>query len=162
MHSFWNTISQLCQLRLTCYFLISCRYCLQLQAWLFLLMLSFMFARVTPIIHAVVGSIATNQTCTEMDKSRTSAPVINCVAVWVNQELCAVLHNLTARGGDRVTTYDFSSTSFLFDWIFKRRFLCRIRAYHLDDYDTLPLIETAGIEVIDEVNRTGGWTCIMW
>ena len=91
MYSFWNTISQLCQLRLTCYFLISCRYRLQLQARLFLLILSFMFAHVTPINHAIVGSIATNQTCTEMVKSRTSAPVIKCVAVRANQELRGVL-----------------------------------------------------------------------
>ena len=70
--------------------------------------------------------------------------------------------NLTTRGGDRISTYDFSSTTFLFDWIFKRRFSCIIRAGHLDDYDTLPLIEEAGTKVIDEVNRSGGWTCIMW
>ena len=50
-----------------------------------------MFARVTPIIHAVVGSIATNQTCTEMVKFRNSAPVIKCVAVRVSQELHGVL-----------------------------------------------------------------------
>ena len=34
--------------------------------------------------------------------------------------------------------------------------------YRLNDYDTLPLIEEAGTKVIDEVNRSGGWTCIMW
>ena len=70
--------------------------------------------------------------------------------------------NLTARGGDSIFTYDSSSTGFLFDWIFKRRFSCRIRTCHLDDYDTLPLIKTAGIKVIDEINRTSDWTCIMW
>ena len=59
--------------------------------WLFLMVLRCMFARVTPIIHAVVGSIATNQTCTEMVKSRNSAPVIKCVAVRVSQELHGVL-----------------------------------------------------------------------
>ena len=64
--------------------------------------------------------------------------------------------NLTTRGGDRISDYDFSNKSFLFDWIFKRRLMCRIRASHLGDYDTLPLIETAGIKVIDEVNRSGG------
>ena len=69
--------------------------------------------------------------------------------------------NLTTRGGDRISTYNFSGTSFLFDLIFERRFSCRIRAYYLDEYDTLPLIKPAGIKVIDEVNRSGGWTRIM-
>ena len=102
-----------------------------------------MFARVTPMIRAVVGSIATNQTCTEIVKSRTSAPVIKCVTVRVNLELRGVL----ILQQDVVTAYPpmilaaqvFSLIGFL-----KEDFSCRIRACHLDDYDTLSLILVAG------------------
>ena len=31
----------------------------------------------------------------------------------------------------------------------------------MNDYDAVPLIETAGIKVIDEVKISGYWTCIM-
>ena len=76
-----------------------------------------MFACVTPISHAVVGGNATNQTYTEMVKSRASAPVIKCVAVRLNQELHGVLilqqETVTAFPPMILAAQVFSSIRFL-------------------------------------------------
>ena len=116
------------------------------------MVLRFMFARVIPC--------CSGKHCNKLDMYRNGQVQNFCACHQMCSRSCkpgiAWGLNLTTRVGDCISIYDSSSTSFLFDWIFKRRFLCRIRAYDLDDYHTLPLIETAGIKVIDEVNRSGG------
>ena len=119
MCSFWNVISHLCELRLTCYFLILCRCRLQLQMWLLILK--------SVEIHVDTcnpyNSCCSGKHCDKSDMYKNGQVQKFCTC----HQMCSHLGepgivwglNLTTRGGDCISTYDFSNTSFLFDWIKK-------------------------------------------
>ena len=70
---------------------------------------------------------------------------------------------LTLKSGKELIICDFSSTTFLFDYIFEGdMFPQQMRASHLCDFEVYEHIGDAVSGIIEKVNKSGGFTAITW
>ena len=122
--------------------------------------------RLEQIDHLPFNSKCTGKHCDKSEMCVNGQVKKTCACFQMNNRSAspgiAWTLKLTLRDGQQITVSNFSSTRFLFEWIFKSNFSPIIRADHLDDFDARDAIDDGATAVLEEVNNSGGWTVIMW